>query len=429
MHALAQVLNFNNLTKFTISLIIVALLTSVIFTYTLFPKKQTQALFGLADFTFTTETFSFHTFAMQLLEALVRAFLTKMINRVMGYIEGKISQYFIIKNFLYYKDVLSDRRYLTDYLLRYIPSAQGRAIVRRIINDFQKGGRGFNFGDFVFYSQQAQAYLGYDRNNLQANDPEYYAKLISQGDLWSTEIGQYFAYIDKSFSAKGSSDEAATTNMTSHGYKTSFAIASEQQAFQAKQQVGLTESIVNGIADAMFDSVNPGGGGLATALGSFIGSMLADFLGTKLSCGRIYEEGSQSYGDRGASLNIGNCADVSTESTGGPRIPQVPDFCSAAVSGSVRTDLGEATAIGGDASGTGGSATGGSGGMGGDGSGGSGGDASGGDATATGGSIEFDLNNGSMTAGVSSSTPCAYFSPSQAEQGFRDMDADYMGDY
>jgi hypothetical protein len=137
------------------------------------------------------------------------AFIQKLVNQ--------IESNYKIANFLYYSDALINGQYLDDYLNKYVSDSVDKQMVKQFIPQFNCGQQPQNLKP-VFQAKASQ-YLGFDPQNVDPKDPNYYQKMSRVGDFMSTPNGWDLYYQDLANQAESQAEKAAQMEMTSSGLK------------------------------------------------------------------------------------------------------------------------------------------------------------------------------------------------------------------
>jgi hypothetical protein len=178
--------------------------------------KRAHALFGIGDVSITIGDIP------RIIKEAVEEGLTASFAQFMGVMLNKliekIESNYRIANFLYYTDALIAGQYTDDYLEKYIVNQVDRQIIKRFIPQFTCGISQHDLGP-IFLSK-AQDYLGFNADDLDPRDPDYYNKLAKFGDFMASPYGweQYYEGVAKE--AQSEAEKAAERELTSPGIKT-----------------------------------------------------------------------------------------------------------------------------------------------------------------------------------------------------------------
>lgn len=155
------------------------------------------------------------------LAAAFANFATKFLDKLIAAIEKNYK----IANFLYYSDALVKGEYVNDYLDKYVPDPVDRQIIVRFIPQFSCGSK----ADFkqVFKAKSYQ-YLGFDPENVDPSDPNFYAKLAKVGDFFASPNGWDLYYQDIAAQAQSQAEKAASQEISSPGLKSARDLVSNQ---------------------------------------------------------------------------------------------------------------------------------------------------------------------------------------------------------
>lgn len=382
--------------------LLIAVVVSSSFAFVLVPKRAT-ALLGIADVSFTTIVANIPELAIQILSNFIYKFLMKLLEKAMAFVVAKIQKNFMIKNFLQYAAVLSNNKYVEDYLNKYISSPDARSIIRASIKSINQGGLGVSPPLLRRLQADADRYRGFRTADLTPNSPDYLEKLAKQADLWSSSIGWYYAYVDQGFKAKSEADRATALNIvTGAGYKSGYNKTGGSVVTVPAEIDHLVQERIGALMDALGSK---GGGSITSAIANFVANFAVASLNSIIDKPdtAVYDEDRDfpSVVNPGypPTFTLVAPGGVEVEQTGRPLLPRVPDFCAAGQQGSVRTDLGTASATASGGSGTGSPPP------------------SGGSATAS-----VNLNNGRMSVG-DNSLPCGgQFSQGEANRSIDMLD-------
>lgn len=376
-----------------IVILIVVISVTTIFAYTLVPKRA-EAFLGIADTTFNFTIGDIPEMLLEILQIAVARFLTKLLLKAVQYAEDRIRQGFMVKNFLKYDAILTNRRYLVDYIVSYIPPGPARRIAWESVRAYRQGGMQYYPGNSTYFKNAADQYRGYTLASLSPSDPNYLLKLANQSDLWSSDIGQYYAAVDNSFIAASQAERAAELNMTSPGIKSSYngeayvgtdtgyvESGKSDPSMNIATSVALINNTEQSIMNVLYGGMQSQLGGFMASIAMAVGNAIGDMLTSVLTDGRVYEEFKdfavltrndatlEEIAGLPAPLNQGTLSNPAYTRSG---LPIVPDVCKG-TGATASTNLGSGSVTGGSVT----TAT----------------------STATGGSASVDLSNGTISAG------------------------------
>ena len=317
-------LDFTTAKTILIPLIIFAMVFSMAFAYTLLPKQPVQAFWELII-----------KFAIDVLLRTLIKFLSAMIQDLFNFVIDKINDNFVIRNFLKYEAVLSDKRYLTDYLTGYIPNSDTQTIIRDFTYRQNSGGRDFGcdggttFED-CYYTRNANANRGFTDAELNPLEEDYLSKLKNLGDVWSQPQMWFWGLQDQSFKAQSEAKRASSLNITSDGYKTPFEDTASGALRVAQARL---RSIEDQSINAMLRMLSqpPQGDSwdqqLADSIANSLAGLFTNFLNDYLVGGVVYDEAdfARTYGLSGASGVSGNVFNKPVYNA--PDTPQQTDIC------------------------------------------------------------------------------------------------------
>lgn len=451
--------------KIVVSTIIFTMLFSSAMVFTLIPKRA-EAFLGIGDFNFNIEIGNIMETAWKILQKHLLKFLNGLLKKIVNFAIGKFRGNYLIQNYLRYEAVLTRRKHLDDYTSLYFPGVGNtklRGFIYEYVEEQNSGGKELNENLKSYLDETAQGNLGFNVDELDPKSPDYLDKMSRYYSPLTNPAFLYFAMQDASLKAEAEAKSATGYALTSDGYKQEFQPPEINDTFQKNpsgsqyidqlnkdlinaplenappeesfvdQVISKTSQEFESMSDAtyqtMFDKVSSGGGGdgtfaivVADMVGSILDGLLYEWFSKRDKASRyVYNEFTDFLRpDVNPLRDVGNLESKS-QTPDNPALPEVPDFCKAAVTGSAETDLGA------------GSATGGAGGVGGTGDidpitgepiaeGGAGGE---------GGEVEIDLNDGTIQASEGTD-PCAEFSPQNAQDLMYDAllrDPDNQADY
>jgi len=129
----------------------------------------------------------------------------------------KIESNYMVANFLYYSDALINGQYANDYLNKYVADPLDRRIIKTFIPQFNCGQ---NQDLRPLFAAKANQYLGFDPENLDPKDPDYYQKMAQVGNFLASPNGWATYYQSMADQAASEAEKAADKELTSSGLKT-----------------------------------------------------------------------------------------------------------------------------------------------------------------------------------------------------------------
>ena len=178
--------------------------------------KTVHAFLGVGDVTITVGDIP------RIIMDAVQEGLTTAFGQFMGgFLQKmivKIEQNYLIANFLYYSDALVSGQYVNDYLNKYVDSSLDRKIIKKFIPQFNCGKQNEDLRPV--FKAKAQEYLGFEPEDIDPKDPQYFQKMAKVGSFMASENGWRLYYEDVAQQAKSEAEKAAEKELTSSGLKT-----------------------------------------------------------------------------------------------------------------------------------------------------------------------------------------------------------------
>ena len=120
-------------------------------------------------------------------EKILRAFLLRVLSNVQKDLTTRVVngliQKFKISNYLQYASALGGQVYAMDYInANYSGDARQQMMIRSLMQDKFLGANNGGLVAQAFSQQKAEEYLGYDFQNINFDDPDFYVKLAKQGN-------------------------------------------------------------------------------------------------------------------------------------------------------------------------------------------------------------------------------------------------------
>jgi hypothetical protein len=177
--------------------------------------KKAHAVFGLGDTTIILGNIP-EVVEKAIREGLSTAFAnfaSQFLNKLIAQIEKN----YLVANFLYYSDALVRGQYVDDYLNKYVTNSLDQAMVKNFIPQFNCG-QVTNLKN-VFKAKSAER-LGFDPENIDPKDPDYFIKLGKVGDFLATADGWQIYYEDVATQVQSEAQKAVDRELSSSGLKT-----------------------------------------------------------------------------------------------------------------------------------------------------------------------------------------------------------------
>ncbi len=178
--------------------------------------KTAHAIFGFGDVTITVGDIP-RLIMDAVKEGLVSSF-SQFMGSFLDKMVAKIESNYMIANFLYYSDALVSGQYLDDYLNKYVSNNLDQQIIKKFIPQLNCGRQSADLRPI--FKAKAQEYLGFNPENLDPKDPDYYQKLARVGNFMASPNGWQIYYEDLASQAKSEAEKAAEKELTSPGLKT-----------------------------------------------------------------------------------------------------------------------------------------------------------------------------------------------------------------
>lgn len=179
--------------------------------------KTANALFGIADFSFTTIVVDIPKLIFDAIKvALVNAF-TRFIVSMLQKIIDKIERNYRISNFLYYTDALISGQYSDDYLKKYVRDEIDREVIKKFMPQFSCNQSNAALQPII--KQKAVAHLGFDPSGLDPTSPDYLVKLSRVGNFLAQPTGWETYFQDAAAQTQSEAETAADRELKSQGFK------------------------------------------------------------------------------------------------------------------------------------------------------------------------------------------------------------------
>ena len=225
----------------------------------------------IAQAQFLSGTIIIHNLEATLWRALddgfTSAFLHFMANMLNGIIK-RIESNYAISNFLFYNDAVYNL-YAQNYLDKNSTtsglSPLDQQMIKAFIPQMSCGQQPPNMEDVL--KAKAQAYLGFDPNNISLNDPDYYAKMSRVGNFLSSPSGWSLNYQNLAGVTQSAAQQSVNQELTSSGLKTPRLTSTTSIAKSIN-------SIISAEASAFSGIFNLGTPNASSPIGSFVSATI-----------------------------------------------------------------------------------------------------------------------------------------------------------